>query len=158
MGPICCPEKSVRNYHYALRNIPEERRYQRWRSTERHQRLPCVISDRIPEDDWRTANTWPHQDHKEGEVGGVSVLTTLLFVMQRGFTLWQGLCFAYCVCLSVITTVAQVALSWHSAPVQVLVVPAQRPDTEVRQCAGFQPRLRSVGLRAGRAHCVRADI
>jgi hypothetical protein len=34
----------------------------------------------------------------------VSVLTTLLFVMQRGFTWWQGLCFAYCVCLSVITT------------------------------------------------------
>jgi hypothetical protein len=34
----------------------------------------------------------------------VSVLTTLLFVMQRGFTWWQGLCFAYCVCLGVITT------------------------------------------------------
>jgi hypothetical protein len=34
----------------------------------------------------------------------VSVLTTLLFVMQRGFNWWQGLCFAYCVCLSIITT------------------------------------------------------
>ena len=26
MGPIGCPETSVRNYHYTLRNIPEERR------------------------------------------------------------------------------------------------------------------------------------
>jgi hypothetical protein len=34
----------------------------------------------------------------------VSVLTTLLFVMQRGFTWWQGLCFAYCICLRVIAT------------------------------------------------------
>jgi hypothetical protein len=25
MGPICCPETSVRNYHYSLRNSPEER-------------------------------------------------------------------------------------------------------------------------------------
>ena len=24
MGPIGCPEKSVRNYHYSLRNNPEE--------------------------------------------------------------------------------------------------------------------------------------
>jgi hypothetical protein len=27
MGPIDCPETSVRNYHYTLRKIPEERRY-----------------------------------------------------------------------------------------------------------------------------------
>ena len=27
MGPIICPEISVRNYHYTLGNIPEERRY-----------------------------------------------------------------------------------------------------------------------------------
>jgi hypothetical protein len=26
MGPISCPKTSVRNYHYTLRNIPEERR------------------------------------------------------------------------------------------------------------------------------------
>jgi hypothetical protein len=26
MGPTGCPEKSVRNYHCTLRNIPEERR------------------------------------------------------------------------------------------------------------------------------------
>jgi len=26
-GPIVCPETSVRNYHHALRNIPEGRRY-----------------------------------------------------------------------------------------------------------------------------------
>jgi hypothetical protein len=26
MGPIGCPETSSRNYHSALRNIPEERR------------------------------------------------------------------------------------------------------------------------------------
>jgi len=25
MGPIGCPETSVRNYQYSLRNIPEER-------------------------------------------------------------------------------------------------------------------------------------
>ena len=24
MGPVCCPETSVINYHYSLRNIPEE--------------------------------------------------------------------------------------------------------------------------------------
>jgi len=24
-GPVCCPETSVRNYHNALRNDPEER-------------------------------------------------------------------------------------------------------------------------------------
>jgi hypothetical protein len=33
----------------------------------------------------------------------VSVLTTLLFVMQRGFTWWQGVCFAYCVSLGSVT-------------------------------------------------------
>jgi len=27
MGPIGCPETSVRNYHYLLRNNPEERSY-----------------------------------------------------------------------------------------------------------------------------------
>jgi len=26
MGPTGCPETSVRNYYYTLRNIPEERR------------------------------------------------------------------------------------------------------------------------------------
>jgi len=26
MGPIGCPETSVRNYHYTLRNIAQERR------------------------------------------------------------------------------------------------------------------------------------
>jgi hypothetical protein len=41
----------------------------------------------------------------------VSVLTTMLFVMQRGFTWWQGLCFAYCVCLGVITTGTWCALT-----------------------------------------------
>jgi hypothetical protein len=25
IGPICCPEKPVRNYHYSLRDNPEER-------------------------------------------------------------------------------------------------------------------------------------
>jgi len=28
MGPIDCPEKSVRNYHYSLRNDPEEHSFQ----------------------------------------------------------------------------------------------------------------------------------
>ena len=41
----------------------------------------------------------------------------------------------------------------------VLVAPAQRPDTAVRQRTDFQPRLRSARLlRAGRAYCVRTDI
>jgi len=29
MGPIVCPETSVRNYHYLLRNNPEENSSQR---------------------------------------------------------------------------------------------------------------------------------
>ena len=28
MGPIGCPETSVRNYHYSLRNNPDERIFQ----------------------------------------------------------------------------------------------------------------------------------
>jgi len=28
MGPIGCPETSVRNYHYSLRNNPEEGNFQ----------------------------------------------------------------------------------------------------------------------------------
>jgi hypothetical protein len=31
MGPIGCPETSVRNYHYSLRNIPEDRTSQLFR-------------------------------------------------------------------------------------------------------------------------------
>jgi hypothetical protein len=31
-APICCPETSVENYHYSLRNNPEERSYQLPRS------------------------------------------------------------------------------------------------------------------------------
>jgi hypothetical protein len=30
MGPICCPETSVKDYNSKLRNTPEERRSQRW--------------------------------------------------------------------------------------------------------------------------------
>jgi hypothetical protein len=29
MGPIGCPETSVRDYHYTLRNIPEESRFEK---------------------------------------------------------------------------------------------------------------------------------
>ena len=29
MGPIGCPETSVKKYHYTLRYLPEERRSQR---------------------------------------------------------------------------------------------------------------------------------
>jgi hypothetical protein len=32
MGPIACSETSVTNYHYALRNIPEERKFRFQRS------------------------------------------------------------------------------------------------------------------------------
>jgi hypothetical protein len=31
MGPIGCPETSVRNSHYSVRNNPEERSYQHWK-------------------------------------------------------------------------------------------------------------------------------
>jgi len=29
MGPIGCPETSLRNYRYTIRNSPEERKFQR---------------------------------------------------------------------------------------------------------------------------------
>jgi len=32
MEPIRCPETSVRNYHYTLRNLPEERRFHYFRT------------------------------------------------------------------------------------------------------------------------------
>jgi len=35
MGPVVCPEPSVRNYHYSLRNNPEERSCQ----------LPVLVKD-----------------------------------------------------------------------------------------------------------------
>ena len=35
MGPIGCPETSVRNYHYTLRNIPEECR---------SEKLSCLLN------------------------------------------------------------------------------------------------------------------
>ena len=54
---------------------------------------------------------------------------------------------------------ALVSLRRQGPPLQIFVAPAQRPDTGVRQCAGFQPCMRSVGLlRAGRARCVRAYV
>jgi len=37
MGPIGCPEMSVRNYHYLLHNIPEER------SSHLHHGGSCVM-------------------------------------------------------------------------------------------------------------------
>ncbi|XP_021920294.1 gustatory and odorant receptor 24-like isoform X2 [Zootermopsis nevadensis] len=58
----------------------------------------------------------------------VTVLTTLLFVMQRGFTWWQGLCFAYCVCLSVITTG-----TWGTMG-RALELAAERVITELQLC------------------------
>jgi hypothetical protein len=36
MGPIGCPETSVKNYHSTLRYIPEERRSQRAYTFKRH--------------------------------------------------------------------------------------------------------------------------
>jgi len=40
MGTIRCPEMSVRNYHYMLRNIPEEGRY--------HHKIPPSSGLNIP--------------------------------------------------------------------------------------------------------------
>jgi hypothetical protein len=39
MGPIGCPEKSVRNYHYPLRNNPEEHNSHLFRQSRTHTRL-----------------------------------------------------------------------------------------------------------------------
>jgi hypothetical protein len=36
MGPICCPETSVKDYHSTLHNTPEEHRFQ-------HARCPAHI-------------------------------------------------------------------------------------------------------------------
>ena len=36
MGPIVCRETSIRNYHYMLRNISDERRSQHWKLLEQN--------------------------------------------------------------------------------------------------------------------------
>jgi hypothetical protein len=53
MGPICCPETSVGNYHRTLRNIPEQRRSQvtlwyqnpviRCRQYKFHRKFQCIF-------------------------------------------------------------------------------------------------------------------
>ena len=108
MGPTGCPETSVRNYHYTLCNIPEERRSQCWLCTARHKRLYGawfqIEFQKVTGKQLILDLTKATMKVKLSVALNVSVLTTLLFVMQRGFTWWQGLCFAYCICLSVITT------------------------------------------------------
>ena len=42
MGPIDCPETSVRNYHSKLRNIPEERRSQEQACFFTRKKLKCI--------------------------------------------------------------------------------------------------------------------
>ena len=54
MGPISCPETSVRNYHYLLRNSPEERSSQIWlKSVDRCVLHFCLNSDNIRDTLWR---------------------------------------------------------------------------------------------------------
>jgi hypothetical protein len=43
MGPIDCPETSVRNYDYSLRNDPEERRYQLLNSFDNISKLSIFL-------------------------------------------------------------------------------------------------------------------
>jgi len=55
MGPIRCPISSVRNYHYTLRNNPEERSSHPLRggSLKSRKRLfPC------PDEFWRWTQSW----------------------------------------------------------------------------------------------------
>ena len=44
MGPTCCPETSVRNYHYSLRNNPEKRSFRLRRAGSLKSRNISVIS------------------------------------------------------------------------------------------------------------------
>jgi len=44
MGPIGCPETSVRNYHYSLRNNPEERNSQLLRRGSLKSRLIQLLT------------------------------------------------------------------------------------------------------------------
>jgi hypothetical protein len=43
MGPIGCPETSVRNYHYSLRNNPEERSSQLLRGGSLKSRIYFIL-------------------------------------------------------------------------------------------------------------------
>jgi hypothetical protein len=43
MGPIGCPENSVRNYHYSLRNNPEKRSSQLLRGGSLNSRI-CILT------------------------------------------------------------------------------------------------------------------
>jgi len=45
VGPVGCPETSVRNYHYSLRNDPEERRSQSRRGGNLKSRIHgnCIL-------------------------------------------------------------------------------------------------------------------
>ena len=45
VGPIGCPETSVRNYHYLLRNNPEERSSKLLRGGSLKSRLPVLCSE-----------------------------------------------------------------------------------------------------------------
>jgi hypothetical protein len=44
MGPICCPETSVKSYHSTLRNIPEEHRSHQHRGGSMKSRTPSLAS------------------------------------------------------------------------------------------------------------------
>jgi len=47
MGPISCPEISVRNYHYSLRNDPEERSSQLFRGGSLKSRIALRIVNHL---------------------------------------------------------------------------------------------------------------
>jgi len=48
MGPISCPETSVRNYHYSLRNSPEDRSYHLLRGGSLKSRMITPLLKRAP--------------------------------------------------------------------------------------------------------------
>jgi hypothetical protein len=43
MGPIGCPETTVRNYHYSLRNNPEDRSSELLRGGSLKSRATCLL-------------------------------------------------------------------------------------------------------------------
>ena len=83
MGPIGCPETSVRNYHYSLRNDPEEHSSQCGLTSD--DMLPLTV--RLHETrNWKAATTscWLSPGNNDGILGrklraitGASNLTTV---------------------------------------------------------------------------------
>jgi hypothetical protein len=66
MGPICCPETSVRNYQYLLRNNPEE-----------------LDSHLLIEDAWNNVFSIPPKDRRDARFGDVEWYLWIGFVGEN---------------------------------------------------------------------------